>query len=274
MPVLVTSAHRSLERRLVLRLLEEGGEVRAYGHGDTSVLRAAGAFVASGTPDDEGRLDAACTDVHTVVHVGSGLFTEDPDDLIHDVEVLLRAVQGAQVRRVIALSLPGAVATARDPIRRAMAEVERRLADAAVPTVVIRTSLVATPGLADALATAGVDRDVQHTPVAAVRADDLLELIVAFDQARSRSTSGHLVVSADGPERLTIAELMERQGVAAPGQGSLVGRRLPPAWVAERLDLALRGPWWNDDPVVFDGWGFAGLEPKPIPAAAPDEEAT
>lgn len=265
MPVLVTSAHRSLERRLVLRLLEEGGEVRAYGDGDTSVLRAAGAFVASGTPDDEGRLDAACTDVHTVVHVGGGLFTEDPGDLIRDVEVLLRAVQGAEVRRVIALSLPGALATARDPIRRAMAEVERRLADAAVPTVVIRTSLVATPRLADALATSGVAPAVQGSPVAAVRAEDLLELIVSFDRARSRSASGHLVVSADGPERLTIAELMERMGVAAPGQGSLVGRMLPPAWVAERLEGSLRGPWWNDDPVVFDGWGFAGLEPQPIP---------
>lgn len=264
MPVLVTSAHRSLERRLVLRLLEEGGEVRAYSHGDTSVLRAAGAFVASGTPDDEGRLDAACTGVHTVVHVGAGLFAEDPDRLVRDVEVLLRAVTEAQVRRVIAVSLPGAGPTADDPIRRAMGEVERRLEQATVPTVVIRTSLVATPGLVDALATIGVAPEVERVPVAAVRAEDLLELIVAFDQARSRSASGHLVVAADGPERITVAELLRRLGVRSPGQGGLVGRRLPPAWLEDRLDTALRGPWWTDDPVVLDGWSFAGFTPGPI----------
>ncbi|MEX2504715.1 MAG: hypothetical protein WD378_07685, partial [Egicoccus sp.] len=66
MPVLVTAAHRPLAKQIALRLLQEGGEVRAYGSGDTSQLRSAGAFVATGTADDEGRLESAMAEVHTV----------------------------------------------------------------------------------------------------------------------------------------------------------------------------------------------------------------
>lgn len=266
-PVLVTAAHRPLERRLVLRLLEEGGDVRAYSDGDTSVLRAAGAFVASGTPDDEGRLDAACTDVHTVVHLGADLLAA-PDDLVRDVEVLLRAVTGAGVRRVIALSLPGAAQDAADPVRRALGEVELRLARADVPTVVLRTSLVATPDLVDTLATAGLPRASFDREIAPVRLDDLLELITAFDRARSRASSGHLVVAADGPERLTIDALLRRAGASPPGRGGLVGRTLAPPDRAEDLEAVLAGPWWTQDPLVVDGWRFAGITPRAVAGAA------
>ena len=264
MPVLVTSAHRPFARRLALRLLDEGGEVRAYGHGDTSSLRAAGAFVASGTPDDEGRLDAACTDVHTVVHVGGGLLDPAPDRMVAEVEVLLRAVTNAGVRRVIALSLPGASPEAADPVRRAKAEVEARLAAAAVPTVVIRSSLVVTPAIIDALATAGLAAADREVALAPVRPADLAELIVAFDQARSRAPMGHLLVAADGPERVSVGDLLTRRGVGAPGAGTLIGRSLPPAWLEEQLPQALHGPWWTDDPIVLDGWGFAQFSPAPV----------
>jgi hypothetical protein len=53
MPVLVTDAHRPLAQHLVVRLLDEGGEVRAYTSGDASQLRVAGACVAHGTVDDD-----------------------------------------------------------------------------------------------------------------------------------------------------------------------------------------------------------------------------
>ncbi len=264
MPVLLTSAHRPLARRLALRLLDEGGEVRAYGHGDTSALRAAGAFVASGTPDDEGRLDAACTDVHTVVHVGGGFLDPDPERMIQDVEVLLRAVRGAGVRRVIALSVPGAEHQAADPLRRAKAAVEERLAEAEVPTIVIRSSLVVTPATIDALATIGLGPEERAVELAPVRITDLLELVVAFDRARSRATAGHLVVAADGPERLTVEQLLVRRGVSAPGSGGLVGRTLPPAWLEEQLPAVLRGPWWTEEPTVLDGWTFGGLTPQTV----------
>jgi uncharacterized protein YbjT (DUF2867 family) len=255
----------------VLRLLDEGGEVRAYGDGDTSMLRAAGAFVASGSADDEGRLEAACADVHTVVHVGGGLLTADPDRIVRDVEVLLHAVEGAQVQRLIALSLPGADPVADDAVRRAKAEVERLVADAPVPTIVIRASLVVTQDLGDAMATVGLGPEARGTQIAPIHPDDLVELIVAFDRARSRAATGHLLVSADGPERCTIEELLQRRGVGEPGQGGLIGRRLPPAWLADQLDEALQGPWWTDDPLVLDGWAFAGFEPRQIAPQPPAE---
>lgn len=267
MPVLLTSAHRPFARRVALRLLDEGGEVRAYGHGDTSALRAAGAFVASGTPDDEGRLDGACTDVHTVVHVGGGLLDADPHHMVEEVETLLRAVTSAGVRRLIALSLPGASPGAADPVRRAKAQVEARLEAAAIPTVVIRSSLVVTTAIVDALATVGLSDEDRAVTVAPVRPADLAELIVAFDRARSRAPTGHLVVAADGPERISVGELLARRGVGTPGTGTLVGRSLPPAWLEEQLPQVLQGPWWTDDPVVLDGWGFAQLTPAPVPAS-------
>ena len=247
-----------------MRLLDEGGEVRAYGHGDTSALRAAGAFVASGAVDDEGRLDAACTDVHTVVHVGGGLMSPDPRHLVREAEVLVRAVTSAGVQRIIALSLPGADPQAADPVRRAKGEVEAHLAAAELPTVVIRPSLVATPTIIDALATVGLDPASRAVEVAPVRATDLLELIVAFDRARSRAETGHLVVAADGPERVTVDRLVAAAGADLSSGGSLVGRSLPPPWLADQLAAALTGPWWSEEPVVLDGWRFAGLDPAPV----------
>jgi uncharacterized protein YbjT (DUF2867 family) len=263
-PVLVTSAHRPLERRLALRLLDEGGEVRAYGQGETSALRAAGAFVSSGSPDDEGRLDAACTDVHTVVHVGGGLLDRDPGRMVADIDVLLRAVESAGVRRLIALSLPGADPDADDEVRRAKGQVEARLAASSVPTVVIRTSVVATSALLGALATAGLGAEIGSAQIAPVLPDDLIEMIVAFDRARSRSTSGHLVVAADGPERLSLEEFLARRAAGGPGTGALVGRTLPPAWLEDQLVETMTGPWWSEDPIIIDGWSFAGMTPQPI----------
>src|SRR6056297_1074504 len=107
MPVLVTAAHHPLARRVAARILEEGGEVRVTADGDVGLLRAQGAFVASATPDDEGRLEAALADVHTLVHVGGGIRTADAGQLVADAEVVARAATGAGIRRLIALSLPG-----------------------------------------------------------------------------------------------------------------------------------------------------------------------
>ncbi len=264
-PVLVTAADLPLSRRLVLRLLDEGGEVRAYGAGDLSAARAAGAFIATGTVDDEGRLEAALADVHTVVHVGGGVTSADPWRQVRDVEVLLTAAQGAGVQRIIALSLPGAGTDIEEPLRRAKGEVEQRLADTPIPTIVLRCSLVATPAILTMMAAAGLGSASRRTEVAPVRVEDLLEVVVAFDRARSQSSTGHLVVAVDGPERLTIEDLLERSGPRG-----LVGARIPSIEVAAALEGALTGPWWTDDPVIHDGWRFADHRPRP--PAAPGEE--
>lgn len=269
MPVLVTAADRPLARRLVHRLLEEGGEVRAYGDGVGSAVRAAGAFVAEGTPDDLGRLEAAMIDVHTVVHLAADVLARDAAELVAAAEVVLRAATSAQVRRLIVTSMPGAAADALDPLRRAAHTVEVSAAAAGPPSIVVRHSLVDTPGIRDALSTIGLTDAERAQLIAPVRVEDLLELIVAFDRARSRATTGHLVVAADGPERLPIEDYLDRVGVGRPGSGGLVGRRLLSDREVPLLRPALAGtPWWSDGPAALDGWGFAAIEPGAPGASA------
>jgi uncharacterized protein YbjT (DUF2867 family) len=261
-PVLVTAAHRPLARRIAARLLDEGGEVRVMAWGDVASLRAGGAIVASGTPDDEGRLEAALAEVHTVVHVGGGLLSRDPEAQVAEAEVVARAAENAGVRRIVALSLPGADTEAAEPLRRAKGQVEARFAASAPPSVIVRVSLLDTPATRDALATSGLDAEVAEVEVAPVRAADLIELVVAFDRARGRASHGHLVVAADGPVVLALGDHLRRAGVAGPGSGSLVGRRFADPGRTPLLVEALRaGPWTTADPAILDGWRFADLEP-------------
>ena len=229
--------------------------------GDVSALRAAGAFVSMAEPDDEGRLEAALAEVHTVVHVGGGLASPDPDRLVADAEVVASAATGAGVRRLVCLSLPGADDSAADPLRRAKAAVEARFAQVPCPSVVVRAGLVDTPWVRDLLVTGGLDAAALEKQVAPVRAGDLIELLVAFDRARASAPQGHLVVAADGPERLSLAGYLDRVGADRVGRGALRGRRLPDQATLDRVVEVLAGPWWSDDPTLVDGWAFAELEP-------------
>lgn len=265
MPVLISGGHRWLARRLALRLIAEGGEVRVYGADDAAALRAAGVMVASGTPDDEGRLDAALTDVHTLVHVGPGLLTPDPGQITLEAGVAARAATSAGVRRVITLSVPGAQAASSAPLLAAKAAEEAALGEVPAPTVIIRTSLLDTAALHDALATAGLTDDELDVEVAPLRAEDLVELVVAFDRARSRAQDGTLVVAADGPERLTLRAYLDRVGVRVGGRFPLIGRRVLDEQRAARLRAALlAGPWVSPPGPVLDGFGFAEHEPQPV----------
>jgi uncharacterized protein YbjT (DUF2867 family) len=268
-PVLVTAAHRPLARRLAARLLEEGGQVRVTATGDVASLRAAGAIVATAEADDEGRLEAALAEVHTVVHVGGGVLARDPAAIVAEAEVVARAAEQAGVRRIVALSLPGAEPEAGDPLRRAKAAVEARFAAAGPPSVIVRASLVDTPAVRDALATAGDLGDAAAVQVAPVRVEDLIELVVAFDRARGRAEQGHLVVAADGPTVLDLSAYLHRVGVGTPGGGALVGRRfVDPAQVPLLLPALRGGAWTTEDATIPAGWRFAGIEPGPV--APPD----
>lgn len=264
MPVLVTAAHRPLARRIALRLLQEGGEVRAYGSGDTSMLRSAGAFVATGTADDEGRLESAMAEVHTVVHVGGGLLGQRPEVDVGTARIMTTAAANAGVSRIIVLSLPGASPGHDDPYRRARGRIEDLVAQAPPPSIALRVNLLDTPAIRDALATGGFGPDVLDTEVAPVAVDDLVEVVVAFDRARSRSEQGHLVVGADGPVRLSVGDWLDRVGAVRPGRGSLLGRRLSdPARTPLLAGALTSGPWHSEPPHVLDAWGFAGLHPSP-----------
>ena len=262
MPVLVTAAQHPLARRIATRLLEEGGEVRVTADGDVSTLRAAGAFVATAASDDEGRLEAALADAHTLVHVGGGIGTPDPARVVADAEVVARAAAGAGIRRLIALSLPGASPAATDPLRRAKGRMEEVFAGLTCPSIVLRCGLVDTPLLRDALLTAGLPPEVMSTVVRPVRVDDLVELIVAFDRARSSRSEGHLVVAADGPLAMSLVAFVERvTPTNTGGRPSRIGRRLPDQATTARLTAVLAGPWSQEESYLLDGWGFAGLEP-------------
>jgi uncharacterized protein YbjT (DUF2867 family) len=264
-PVLVTGAHRPLARRIAARLLEVGGEVRAHGRGDVAALRAAGAIVASGDADDEGHLESALADVHTVVHVGRGLLAPSAAVLVDEATVLARAAAGAGVRRVIALSVTGADTAAPDPFRAAMGEVERAFAVAAFPSVVARLSLVDTPAVRDALATAGLSDDERGRLIAPTRGDDVVELVAAFDDLRSSAPTGHATFLADGPTTLTLGSYLERVGVGRPGGGSLVGRRVADPDRVPMLLPALTGPWVSDPSSELpDAWRFTGVTPGPV----------
>jgi uncharacterized protein YbjT (DUF2867 family) len=261
-PVLITGAHRPLARRVAAALLEEGGEVRVHATGDVAALRAGGAIVAAGEGDDEGHLEAALAQVHTAVHVGRGVLAPSAETIVTEAGTLARAAAGAGVRRIVALSVVGATVDATDPLRAAYGEAEELLAAAPVPTVVVRTSLVDTPAIRDALATAGLSSQERQVPVAPVRPEDIVALIVAFDRLRSSAASGHAAFAADGPVTRSLGAYLERVGVGRPGTGSLVGRRaLDPARVPMLLP-SLRGPWVDGGASGLpDAWEFTDLSP-------------
>lgn len=262
MPVLVTDADAPLGRQVVARLRETGGEVRARSGGGeaAAVLRRAGAHVAVGARDDVGLLEAAMADVHTVIHPGGGLLSPSVDAIEARGRAVLEAAGGAGVRRVIGLSLPGATLDAGDPLRRVKAGVERRMREAALPTVVVRVSLVDTPGLRDVLAGLPPDPAVLERTVAPVRPDDLVELLVALDAARSRASAGHVVFAADGPEAMALGDYLEVVGIAR--EPRRLGRHYRRPGASPLLEEGLEGPWVNRDERLLDGWEFADLTPR------------
>lgn len=270
MPVLVTRAHTTLGQLTVARVLRSGGQVRAFVSGPVDVqgLRRAGAIVASGDLLDEGHLEAAMEQVHTVVHLGRGLLSPSDDLIVEEAATVLTAALGAGVQRLITTSVAAGSDGAEDPYRTALREVERLFADAPLPSVVLRTGLVDTPGLRDAVAATRLPPSTLDAVVVPVRAEDVVEAISFLDDVRSTAHEGHVVLAAPGPEPLTLAAYLEQVGVGAPGAvGRLVGRVWRDPAELPLLADGLAGPWvpaaaW---PVV---WELAELEPAPV---GPDE---
>ncbi len=259
MPVLVTRADQGIGPALVAALCGDGADVRGFaiGTGDLDALRAAGAFVAVGEPDDEGHLDAAMTDVHTVV-VPSDTWMADPGALLDEVAVVVAAAESAAVRRVVFVSLVGADAD-RPGLLGAFGRSEGVLADAPPQTLVVRTDGVMGHGPADLAASLDCD-----PPLAPVAADRLVAGLVALDAARSGRDGGHAVFTALGAARL-LSEWGSQDGPttpASPGTATLVGRR----WLApdRRADLrdALCG---RPAPPVAgqDLWAFTAVDGAP-----------
>ena len=264
MPVLVHAAHRPPARALARRLLEDGGQVRATASRGVALLRAEGVFTASCDPDDEGTLEAALTRVHTLVVLLGGLGGEDSGAVRREGLVAARAADGAEVERVILVTIAGADVTAQDPLRRVHGEVAAAFAALPLPSIEVRTGLLDTPATTDLLLAAGLPAEERARTIAPVPLADLVELVVAIDHARSRAADGHLVVAADGPVRRTIAEHLDLAAGLAAGrdapaaQGRLTGRKVPTAAARTALLATLDGPWWESDPAIPDAWALFG----------------
>ncbi|HEX2029289.1 MAG TPA: NmrA family NAD(P)-binding protein [Nitriliruptorales bacterium] len=269
MPVLVTAAGTTLGREIVRLIGAGGGEVRAYcGPGaPLALLRQAGAICATGSLLDEGHLETAMEQAHTVVHLAVRLDVDDPRQLVEETATVVTAAIGARVRRVIALSLPWARARP-DPVRAAAAEAEDLVASVICPSTVVRTSLVDTAELRAALERVPLDRATLERPVAPVLPGDVARVVAWLDAERDRGQERHATLAADGPRTLPLGDYLGRVGVSPP---SLVGRmadRVRSDRVSSTLRAALGGPW-TSGPEVPDAWDRTGVSPRP-----PWEQAT
>lgn len=274
MPVLVTRADLGIGPRLVAALRTDGAEVRAYatGGGDVGSLQAAGAFVAVGDLDDEGHLDAAMTDAHTVI-VLTSTWAAAVEDLDTTVPVIARAAVSARVARLVLVSLVGADPDAEVPLLAAHGRAEQALtaagAAADVQVLVVRTDGVVGDGLRDLVANVAGRDDEILAPVAPER---LVAGLVALDAARSERSGGHALFTALG-EALPLATWRARlvdgtgEGAAATaearstdgGRPSLVGRR----WLGpdRRRDLAAALAGRGEPPLAgADLWAFVEEE--------------
>jgi len=264
MPVLITRPRAAVANATALALLDDGAQVRTFGPDPTPDLRAAGAFAASGDHDDHGRLEAALEQVHTLVHAGTPLLAGSTDRWLHEGVRTIDAAVRAGVQRLVLLSLPGASVDAADATRVAAGVLEDHAQAADLPSVVVRTALVDTAAMRDAVAALGPVPD--EVVVAPVRVGDLVEALVALDRARSAATAGHVVFAAAGAEPLTLDAWLRRVGVrGAGGATDFVGRTYRPGAASSPLRLALPGPWVEpDDGRVADLWSFAEIVPGPL----------
>ncbi len=240
MPVLVTAAQTPLGGAVVERLLGFGGQVRAFVTGDGPVerLRARGAIIATGDLDDEGHLEAAMEQVHTVVHLGGGILSPSADRIVVDGATVVTAAIGAEVQRLILLSVAGASPTSDEPYRRAKGEVEDLVAAAPIPSVALRCSLIDTPGMRDVVAGAHLPDVAWQNRVRPLSVELAAEVISFLDEVRSEAHEGHVVLRCEGARERTLGEY--RDHVAG---GSLVGRTYRPAGAHPLVADALAGPW-------------------------------
>lgn len=232
MPVLVTGATGFIGRALVPRLVAEGGQVRAYVRRDAPDLRALGCKVAVGEADDEGRLESALEQVHTLVHLVGSLLPERGvtyDWLNRETtEVAVRAARNAGVRRVVCLSFPGADPSSPNDYLAAKGRAEQAVRESGLEHVIFRCSPVVGPG--DLLARyLGRFRRAPLVPVPGSGRQRLNPVAVgdvgeALARADARGTELRDTWDLGGPDVVTFDELVD----LAIGRKRKVHLRRPP----------------------------------------------
>lgn len=270
MPVLVTRGGSSLGRLIVGSVAATGGQVRAFCSPDAPIgeVRRLGAIVASGSLLDEGHLETAMEQVHTVVHLGVDPLTPSAELVVEQAATVLSAAVGAGIRRLLVLSIAGASSDAGDPLRRVAAEVELLARESPFPATAVRSSLIDSDEVRHAVARVPLDGATLENPVAPVQPPDLAALFAWLDEQRSLDVAFE-VLSADGPAVLPLREHLRGVGITPMSTVGRMVERLRPGGSGSVLTETLSGPWVSGGGIA-DGWLRAGIEPSAPPWSAPE----
>lgn len=271
MPVLVTGAEDALGSSVVDRLRASGGEVRLYldatsaGPADADRFRAVGCKVALGELDDEGHLEAALAQTHTVAHCWGGPLRER-DDQVAVAATVASAALGAGVRRLIWVR---ELAEGTDnAFLDALDQIDDLFDGLPMETVTLATGV--RHGEHDALTTrlargwlTGTDADLTavHAPVGVA---DVARAVVVADRQREAPREVHVRMALVGPERMTLGTFLRRLRTAWPGSDRGGSDRSgpseetqPPPWLVDWLSRpAIEPPSHGHDvtaPVVARG---------------------
>lgn len=244
MPVLVTGAEDALGRAVIDRLRASRGEVRAYldatvvGGAEADALRAAGCKVAVGELDDEGHLESALAQVHTLAHCWGGPL-RDPEALVTAAATAASAALGAGVRRLVWVRELGSGAG--NEYLDALAEIADLVDALPMETVTLATGV--RYGSSDALTRrlAGgwldgqaVARGTAHAPTAIA---DVAHAIAVADRQRGSTGEVHVRMALVGPEQMTLDEFLRRLATVVPD-----GSGPPPPWLADWLSRPAVAP--------------------------------
>lgn len=256
MPVLITGAETAEGRATARRLTAGAGEVRVFvdlGAPDSVAdeLRGAGCKVARGTLDDEGHLETAAEQVHTLIHLAGGPLTE-PSAVLDDAATVLSAAIGAGCRRLVWASHVGADDVRDNPYLQACAETEALLGEAPLETVIVRRSLTYGPHdpLTALLAAGALPQAAVESTHQPLYVGDLALVIAEADRVRGGVGDLAITLTLTGPTEVLLGGFADL--LAAPDRDANRPPVLPPAVV----DLLTR------DLVVDDGMTGPTLIPE------------
>jgi len=217
MPVMVTGAQSLLGARVIEYLRSTGGQVRVYldatvaTEDDAARLRAVGCKVAVGELADEGHLEAALEQVHTVAHCWTGPL-HDPDEQVEVAATLGSAVLGAGVRRLIWVC--ELARAEHNPYLAAGAQIRELFHALPLETVTLSTGLRYGDGdaftarlRAGWLSGSDVARETVHAPI---HIDDVARAVAVADRQRGSRHELHAQLALVGPERHTLAGFLQQ----------------------------------------------------------------
>lgn len=235
MPVLITGAETAEGRAAARRFKRSGGEVRVFvdlAASDDIVasFRSLGCKVARGSLDDEGHLETAAEQVHTVVHLGGGPMTH-PEAVVDDAATVLSAAIGAGCRRLVWASHVGADDPQGNAYLEACVETEATYADAPLETVIIRRALTYGPGdpLTAALAGGSIPDVAIESTHQPLYVDDLAMVIAEADRVRGGVEDLDIALTLTGPTEVLLGGFADL--LTAPDRDLATAAVLPPAVV-------------------------------------------